>query len=185
MNMMLQGKSCGSGCTCGCCEGIQLVTPQSTTNRPGLNALTYRVGTHATFLETMLARLSSKDYPELAALKTRNPGDPAIALLDSWALVADVLTFYQERIANEGYLRTATERRSILELARLVGYKLRPGVGFHGLPRVHSTEDLSKTPPCRRRRSFPLAAGRKACPARDKRRSFLNVRRLGRAFGME
>jgi hypothetical protein len=61
MNMMLQGKSCGSGCTCGCCEGIQLVTPQSTTNRPGLNALTYRVGTHATFLETMLARLSSKD----------------------------------------------------------------------------------------------------------------------------
>ena len=40
----------------------------------------------------------------------------------------DVLTFYQERIANEGYLRTATERRSILELARLVGYSLRPGV---------------------------------------------------------
>jgi hypothetical protein len=33
-----------------------------------------------------------------------------------------------ERIANEGYLRTATERRSILELARLIGYKLRPGV---------------------------------------------------------
>jgi hypothetical protein len=50
----------------------------------------------------------------------------AIALLDGWATVGDVLTFYQERIANEGYLRTATERRSILELARLVGYKLRP-----------------------------------------------------------
>ena len=42
--------------------------------------------------------------------------------------MGDVLTFYQERIANEGYLRTATERRSILELARLVGYALRPGV---------------------------------------------------------
>jgi hypothetical protein len=42
--------------------------------------------------------------------------------------VADVLTFYQERIANEGYLRTATERRSILELARLIGYRLRPGL---------------------------------------------------------
>ncbi|MCI5146438.1 MAG: hypothetical protein D3923_13150, partial [Candidatus Electrothrix sp. AR3] len=36
--------------------------------------------------------------------------------------------FYQERIANEGYLRTADERRSILELGRLVGYKMRPGV---------------------------------------------------------
>jgi hypothetical protein len=27
-----------------------------------------------------------------------------------------------------GYLCTATERRSVLELARLLGYKLRPGV---------------------------------------------------------
>src|ERR1035438_8476224 len=54
--------------------------------------------------------------------------DPAIALLDAWAVVADVLTFYQERIANEGYLPTATERRSLLELARLVNYTLRPGV---------------------------------------------------------
>ena len=39
-----------------------------------------------------------------------------------------MLTFYQERIANEGYLRTATERRSILELAALIGYQLNPGV---------------------------------------------------------
>ena len=113
---------------CGCCEGIQILTPQSTANRPGLGMLAVRVGTHATFLETMLARLSSAAYPELAGLKTRDPADPAIALLDAWATVADVLTFYQERIANEGYLRTAVERRSILELARLVGYKLRPGV---------------------------------------------------------
>src|SRR5204863_235282 len=52
----------------------------------------------------------------------------SIALLDGWAMVGDVLTFYQERIANEGYLRTATERRSIFELARLVGYAPRPGV---------------------------------------------------------
>jgi hypothetical protein len=54
--------------------------------------------------------------------------DPAIALLDSWAAVLDVLCFYQERIGNENYLRTATERRSVLELARAIGYELRPGV---------------------------------------------------------
>src|SRR5690606_35438318 len=54
--------------------------------------------------------------------------DPAIALLDAWATVADVLGFYQERIANEGYVRTATERRSLVELSRLVGYVPRPGV---------------------------------------------------------
>src|SRR5690606_16947653 len=37
------------------------------------------------------------------------------------------LTFYSERIANEAFLRTATERRSLLELARAVGYELAPG----------------------------------------------------------
>ena len=113
---------------CGCCEGIVAVTPLSTVNRPGLSKLRYRIGTHAGFLETMLARLSSRDFPELAGLTTRESADPSIAMLDAWATVADVLTFYQERIANEGYLGTATERRSVLELARLVGYKLRPGV---------------------------------------------------------
>ncbi len=243
---------------CGCCQGIEIVTPEPEANRPGLSPIAYRAGTHATFLETMLARLTtlgversldeitswllSRDdlinpsslaiklktpqeplstylqsrfsaatqqllgqydgfhlpsdalqlalmndlnvlvqgpslydpqrfaqvalssevwelillnpqgrdlarlnrllleagyrrelagseiiYP-LRGLTTRDIGDPSIALLDSWATVADVLTFYQERIANEGYLGTATERRSILELAKLVGYKLRPGV---------------------------------------------------------
>lgn len=119
---------------CGCCEGAEIVTPIDTTNRwpgewaDGCSRLIYRVGTHATFLETMLARLSSAEFRELGALRTHDIGDPSIALLDAWAVVGDVLTFYQERIANEGYLRTATERRSVLELARLVGYKLRPGV---------------------------------------------------------
>src|SRR5262245_60168843 len=80
----------------------------------------------------MLGRLPTHTNPDgtrpLARLTTRLPGDPAIALLDAWAVTADVLAFYQERIANEGYLRTATERLSVLELARLIGYELRPGV---------------------------------------------------------
>src|SRR5690348_6242966 len=119
---------CGGSLPCGCCEGVEILTPAAIDNRPGLNAISYRVGTHGTFLETMKARLSGSPFLSLSGLKTRNAADPAIALLDAWATVADVLTFYQERIANEGYLRTATQRRSILELARLVGYRLRPGV---------------------------------------------------------
>lgn len=132
--------------SCGCCDGIEVLTPEATANRPGLGALAYRVGAHATFLETMKARLSGlwlevpreepapngqprldRIYP-LRGLTTRESNDPSIALLDGWAAVADVLTFYQERIANEGYLGTATERRSVLELARLIGYTPRPGV---------------------------------------------------------
>jgi hypothetical protein len=118
----------GATDTCGCCEGVTTLTPLPTANRPGLDALQWRSGTHAAFLASMLARLSSQDYPALRRLTTRQPDDATIALLDAWATVGDVLTFYNERIANEGYLRTATERRSILELARLVGYTLRPGV---------------------------------------------------------
>lgn len=113
---------------CGCRDGV--AGPASTP--PGLDALRYRVGTHATFLDSLRAALSRHRLPDgrrpLDRLTTRTTDDPAIALLDAWAAVADVLTFYQERIANEGYLRTATERRSVLELARLVGYRLRPGV---------------------------------------------------------
>ncbi|HTG33542.1 MAG TPA: putative baseplate assembly protein [Thermoanaerobaculia bacterium] len=125
---MSQPCSCGGGCGCGCCEGTEPLTPRTIANRPGLDALAYRVGTHASFLETMQARLSSSDFMALEGLTTRDASDPSLALLDAWALVGDVLTFYQERIANEGYLRTATERRSVLELARLVGYEPRPGV---------------------------------------------------------
>ena len=119
---------------CGCCDPS--VPAPAIENPPGLPALSYRVGTHGTFLHRMLRRLPHErieDAPNqirypLAHLATRTPDDPAIALLDAWALVGDVLTFYQERIANEGFLRTATERRSILEQARLIGYELSPGV---------------------------------------------------------
>jgi len=113
---------------CGCCEGLTVETPAQVSNRPGLAAIAYRIGTHGQFKASMLARLSESDSRKLGALTTREDDDFTIALLDSWALVSDVITFYQERIANESYLRTATERGSIINLARLIGYQLRPGV---------------------------------------------------------
>jgi predicted phage baseplate assembly protein len=113
---------------CGCCEGISVETPSPLANRPGLSAIAYRVGTHSQFDETLLARLSSSNQGALSRLTTRDSDDFSIALLDAWATVGDVLTFYQERIANEAYLRTAAERLSVLELARLINYQLRPGV---------------------------------------------------------
>lgn len=113
---------------CGCCEGTQQQTPQRLYNRPSLSVIAYRVGSHADFKRSMLAQLSSAELPALARLRTRDDDDFSIALLDGWATVCDVLTFYQERFANEGFLGTATERRSILELGRLIGYRLKPGL---------------------------------------------------------
>ncbi len=119
---------------CGCCEPDPAPTPIY--NRPGLPALAYRAGTYATIYRRMLNRIGTFTLQDgnfagtrpLASLTTREQDDASIALLDASAVMTDVLTFYQERIANEGFLRTATERRSILEMAREIGYELNPGV---------------------------------------------------------
>jgi len=131
--------------TCGCCEGLTLEAPHEIWNRPGLAAVVARVGTQSRFKASALARLSSSDFPQLQALRTRTDDDFAIAFLDAWAVLADVLTFYQERLTNEAYLRTAIERRSLRELARLIGYELRPGVAASA-PLAFTMEDAAGAP---------------------------------------
>jgi len=118
---------------CGCCSGLGPSTPGVVFDRPGLSAIAYRTATWREFKASLLAALSSSAHPELAELATRDDDDFTIALLDGVAVVGDVLTFYQERIANESYLRTATERLSVLQLARLIGYELKPGVAAQTL----------------------------------------------------
>src|SRR5690242_20441798 len=114
--------------TCHCCEGLSVQTPVKINNRPGLDAVAYRVGTHSQFRKSLLARLSLSGKTSLSGLTNRDDDDFTIGLMDAWSVVSDVLTFYQERIANESYLRTATERFSVLEMARMIGYELNPGV---------------------------------------------------------
>jgi hypothetical protein len=120
---------------CGCCAVGIAVTPLELTNRPGLSAVAYRVGTYGSFLRAMLTRIArdihpnDPDYPwAIRELQTRASDDYAVTLLEMWAAIADVLAFHEERFANESFLRTATQRDSVLRLARLVGYELRPGV---------------------------------------------------------
>jgi len=101
------------------------VTPSA-----GLPALPYSPGDRQQFLAQMLAALARTDTisGKPFGLRTQALDDPTVALLDAWATVADVIAFYQERIANEGYLRTATQPGSLLALAQLVGYQPRPGL---------------------------------------------------------
>lgn len=135
---------------CGCCQGVTNETPEPIFNRPGLSAISYRVGTHNAFLASLLAALTSSIIPPwaplstaenadpslaefnpavaLSGLRTRDPSDFSIALLDAWATSLDILSFYQERIANELYLRTAVDAASVFDLAQLVGYQPSPGV---------------------------------------------------------
>ena len=120
-------QTCGET-LCGCCAGATRLTPALIVNRSQLPAIAYRVGTYSSFLETMLAALSSSNVPALAGLRTRDSSDFSIALVDAWSEVLDILTFYTERLANEAYLGTAIQARSVFELVKLVGYTPSPGV---------------------------------------------------------
>ena len=45
-------------------------------------------------------------------------------LLELFAHMGDILSYYQDRVANESFLGTARTRRSVIEHLRLIGYEL-------------------------------------------------------------
>ncbi|HEX8261864.1 MAG TPA: hypothetical protein VF547_03210, partial [Allosphingosinicella sp.] len=116
--------------------GAEDLDPKRPDNRPRLPEIAYRIGTQPEFLKRMKWRIPRQTVAvagggtlnPLAALRTRESSDPTLALMDAFACSLDVLSFYSERIANEGYLGTAVQRRSMVELARSIGYQLAPGV---------------------------------------------------------
>ncbi|HTT88805.1 MAG TPA: hypothetical protein VMF65_04565 [Acidimicrobiales bacterium] len=60
------------------------------------------------------------------------PGDLGLQMLEWWAYLGDVLTFYNERIANESYLGTAQVASSVAGLVDLLGYVPAPGLAASG-----------------------------------------------------
>jgi hypothetical protein len=88
----------------------------------------YRLGTHAAFKTAMLDAIAKSLHPALRGLRTRSDDDFSIALCDAVAVLADNLSFYQERLATESYLNTAIDLRSVRELAALIGYRPAPGL---------------------------------------------------------
>ena len=115
---------------CGCCEVLVPGQPLPRWNRPGLDAIQYRIGTFATFLQGMLDAVATVDPPHypLRAWTSRHEDDYGVQILELWAYVADIVTFYQERFANEAFLGTATQRESVFRLTAALGYRPRAGV---------------------------------------------------------
>jgi hypothetical protein len=111
-------------CPCECTQG-----PKVLANPPGLSAIAYRVDDFAGFRRALLEPLA--DEPALLGWRPAK-GDLGLQLLEWWAYLADVLTFYCERIANEDYLRTAQLPASVSGLVALLGYQPRPALGAVG-----------------------------------------------------
>jgi uncharacterized phage protein gp47/JayE len=52
----------------------------------------------------------------------RSTGDFGMLLVDMFAREMDVLSYYEDRIADEAYISTATQRSNVLALAQMLGY---------------------------------------------------------------
>jgi Baseplate J-like protein len=123
---------------CGCCRPLAPATPEPIVNRPALAAVAYRTGTYASFRQSAIdlipalaERLAVEEGLAVRPLElwtSRQSDDYGIALVEMWATIADILTFYQERYANRAWLRTALDHDAVRRLAGLLGYRLKPGV---------------------------------------------------------
>ncbi|WP_116132700.1 hypothetical protein [Tropicimonas sp. IMCC34043] len=116
---------------CACCTGPVIPAPAVIFNRPGLSQIAYRIGSFATFRQAMLQQIHRS--PELIGFLTRESDDHGVTLIELCAALGDVLSFYNERIANELYLGQALHKASVEQLVALLGYVPRPSLSATGL----------------------------------------------------
>ena len=109
-----------------CCPCDELKHPSKPEIAAGLATLPRQL---AGFPEYRLALLRNiPTHEPLTSWRARQGNDLGIMLLEMWAYVLDVLSFYDERIANETYLRTAVRQASLYKLVQLIGYRPRPAL---------------------------------------------------------
>jgi hypothetical protein len=90
---------------------------------PDAPVIDYLTKDYAGFRQLLLEQLPAR-LPEWTE---RSEADVGIALVELLAEAADRLSYYQDRVANEAFLETATQRRSVELHVALTGYRLRPG----------------------------------------------------------
>lgn len=116
------------------CETV--THPQPPFNPPGRTAIAYRVGEFADFRAALLRALRNAAGQsverELRGWTPTAQRDLALQMVEWFAYLADILTFYNERIANESYLGTASQAESVRRLIRVLGYRPRPGIAATG-----------------------------------------------------
>jgi hypothetical protein len=77
----------------------------------------------------------------------RSESDFGVVLVELFAYVADILSYYQDRVANEAFLATATQRRSVAELLRLIDYQIDPGVAASAHLHLEVSADVTVAAP--------------------------------------
>lgn len=92
---------------------------------------------------------SMLDYAKiiLPQWDTSSEGDFGVMLVEAVAYMGDILSFYGDRLTQEAYLPTATQRLSILNLARLLGYVPTNGAPATGTVSFQNTTGTNITVP--------------------------------------
>ncbi len=72
----------------------------------------------------------------------RSEADFGVVLIELMAYVADILSYYQDRVANEAFLASATQRRSVADLLRLIDYQIDPGLAASALVHFDVAADV-------------------------------------------
>ncbi len=73
-------------------------------------------------LRARLVALVKSVFPDWTDFEVAGFGN---VLLEMYAFVGDVLLFYQDNLARESRLVTATQRKNVMALARMLGYRLQ------------------------------------------------------------
>lgn len=100
------------------CESPEPTCPPLPDNAPPID---YLAKDFQSFRKA-LSDFSALRYP---AWQERSEADFGVMFMEALASLADDLSYQQDRIAAEAWLETATERRSLVRLARLVDYEPR------------------------------------------------------------
>src|SRR5882762_4451779 len=87
----------------------------------GSPVVDYMARDYDSLLQAMYALVPSK-LPQWTDYS--NEADFGNVLLEVFAHIGDILSYYQDRVANESFLGTAQTRRSVIEHLRLIGYEL-------------------------------------------------------------
>ncbi|MBZ5525811.1 MAG: putative baseplate assembly protein [Acidobacteriia bacterium] len=98
-------------------------------------SIDYLAKDYDSFLRGMLDMLPTR----LPGWQTRTEADLGMALLELFAFVGDQLSYYQDRVANEGYLSTAVQYESVRRLLSLIDHHLAPGMAARALVKVTTT----------------------------------------------
>src|SRR5215831_5105829 len=91
------------------------------TQANGRIVIDYMARDAGSFLQSMRTLIPEK-LPEWTDYESE--ADFGNVLLQLFAHMGDILSYYQDRVANESFLGTAQQRRSVIQHLRLIGYQL-------------------------------------------------------------